>query len=86
MKLSSSRKAVVVIAALAMVKIGLHLWANTTGFYEFHRDEFLYFAMGEHLFRRCRKCGRRLRADIDPPLMPVCLKPSSDVDLARPLL
>lgn len=38
-------------AALALValKLGLHLAAALVTPYEFHRDEFLYFAMGTHL-------------------------------------
>ena len=38
-------------AALALValKLGLHLLAVLVTPYEFHRDEFLYFAMGTHL-------------------------------------
>ena len=35
--------------ALVAVKAGLHLAANLITPYEFHRDEFLYFAMGRHL-------------------------------------
>ncbi len=37
------------VAALAAVKLGLHLWVNATTTYGFHRDEFLYLAMGRHL-------------------------------------
>ena len=45
----SDRVALIVVAGLLAVKIGLHLYANLLPYYEFHRDEFLYFAMGEHL-------------------------------------
>ena len=38
-----------IIATLVCVKLALHLLTNAFGPYEFHRDEFLYFAMGEHL-------------------------------------
>lgn len=38
-----------VVAGLAVVKLTLHLATNAFGPYEFHRDEFLYMAMGEHL-------------------------------------
>ncbi len=38
-----------VVAALAAVKLGLHLWVNATTPYGFHRDELLYLAMGRHL-------------------------------------
>ena len=38
-----------IIATLVCVKLALHLLTNALGPYEFHRDEFLYFAMGEHL-------------------------------------
>jgi len=41
--------AVGTILALAGVKLALHLFTNAFSPYEFHRDEFLYFAMGEHL-------------------------------------
>jgi 4-amino-4-deoxy-L-arabinose transferase-like glycosyltransferase len=37
------------VAALAAAKLGLHLWVNATTPYGFHRDEFLYLAMGRHL-------------------------------------
>lgn len=38
-----------VIAGLVAVKLALHFGVNLFGPYEFHRDEFLYMAMGEHL-------------------------------------
>ena len=38
-----------ILAGIIVVKLGLHLVANVFGGYEFHRDEFLYLAMGEHL-------------------------------------
>jgi 4-amino-4-deoxy-L-arabinose transferase-like glycosyltransferase len=41
--------AIGIIAALVGVKLALHLFTNAFSPYEFHRDEFLYFAMGEHL-------------------------------------
>ena len=41
--------AVVLIAGLAACKLAVHLATNALGPYEFHRDEFLYMAMGEHL-------------------------------------
>ena len=41
--------AIDIIAALVGVKLALHLFTNAFSPYEFHRDEFLYFAMGEHL-------------------------------------
>ncbi len=41
--------AVGVISAIAASKFLLHSFANLFGPYEFHRDEFLYFAMGDHL-------------------------------------
>jgi len=37
------------IAALAALKLLLHLTTNLVTPFEFHRDEFLYFAMGDHL-------------------------------------
>lgn len=37
------------VAPLAAAKLLLHLGTNLFGPYEFHRDEFLYMAMGEHL-------------------------------------
>lgn len=37
------------IAALAAAKLALHLVTNAITSYGFHRDEFLYFAMGRHL-------------------------------------
>ena len=36
------------ILALVGLKLGIHISANALTPYEFHRDEFLYFAMGEH--------------------------------------
>jgi len=41
--------AVGIIGALAAVKLALHFGTNLFGPYEFHRDEFLYMAMGKHL-------------------------------------
>lgn len=38
-----------VIGALIAVKLALHFGTNAFGPYEFHRDEFLYMAMGQHL-------------------------------------
>jgi len=38
-----------VIGALVAVKLALHWGTTLWGPYEFHRDEFLYLAMGEHL-------------------------------------
>ena len=38
-----------VLVALVVVKLLLHVAANLWGGYEFHRDEFLYMAMGDHL-------------------------------------
>ncbi len=38
-----------VVAALAALKLGLHAVTSLVTPYEFHRDEFLYMAMGEHL-------------------------------------
>ena len=43
------RIAVGVVASLVAVKLIAHLATNAFGPYEFHRDAFLYFAMGEHL-------------------------------------
>lgn len=37
------------LALVAIVALAAHLVTNAWGPYEFHRDEFLYFAMGEHL-------------------------------------
>ena len=37
------------VGGLAGLKLALHLGTNAFGPYEFHRDEFLYMAMGEHL-------------------------------------
>jgi hypothetical protein len=37
------------IATLALATLGLHLVTNIVTPYGFHRDEFLYFAMGRHL-------------------------------------
>ena len=45
----TSRKAAIVVGGLVIVKLALHFYANSLGYYEFHRDEFLYLAMGEHL-------------------------------------
>lgn len=41
--------ALAVVGALIAVKLALHFATNALGPYEFHRDEFLYMAMGEHL-------------------------------------
>lgn len=41
--------AVAAIGTLIGIKLVLHVAANAFGPYEFHRDEFLYMAMGEHL-------------------------------------
>ena len=38
-----------VVGSLAALKLLLHAGTNLFGPYEFHRDEFLYMAMGEHL-------------------------------------
>ena len=40
--------ATAVVGSLAVVKLSAHVATNAFGPYEFHRDEFLYFAMGEH--------------------------------------
>ena len=37
------------VAALATFKLGLHTMVNALSPYGFHRDEFLYFAMGKYL-------------------------------------
>jgi hypothetical protein len=37
------------VGALAALTLALHLWVNATTAYGFHRDEFLYLAMGRHL-------------------------------------
>lgn len=37
------------LLALSAVKLGMHVGANLVTPYGFHRDEFLYFAMGRHL-------------------------------------
>ena len=37
------------VSALAALTLGLHLWVNATSPFGFHRDEFLYLAMGRHL-------------------------------------
>ena len=37
------------VLLLAALKLGLHLLVNVVSPYGFHRDEFLYFAMGRHL-------------------------------------
>ena len=44
-----ARLAVGILATLIGVKLALHIFTNAFTPYEFHRDEFLYFAMGEHL-------------------------------------
>ena len=41
--------AVGLVLSLAVLKLTLHLVTNAATPYEFHRDEFLYFAMGDHL-------------------------------------
>jgi hypothetical protein len=41
--------AIGIIGSLAAIKLALHFSTNLFGPYEFHRDEFLYMAMGEHL-------------------------------------
>jgi hypothetical protein len=41
--------AVGVIVTLVALKLVLHFTTNVFGPYEFHRDEFMYMAMGEHL-------------------------------------
>ena len=38
-----------IIATLALATLGLHTLTNIITPYGFHRDEFLYFAMGRHL-------------------------------------
>ena len=38
-----------VVGALVAIKLALHFGTNALGPFEFHRDEFLYMAMGEHL-------------------------------------
>ena len=38
-----------VVGVLVAVKLALHFGVNLFGPYEFHRDEFLYMAMGRHL-------------------------------------
>jgi hypothetical protein len=38
-----------VVGLPAAAVLGLHLWVNATTPYGFHRDEFLYLAMGRHL-------------------------------------
>lgn len=43
------RLALGIVLGLVALKLALHLATNAFGPYEFHRDEFLYFAMGEHL-------------------------------------
>ncbi len=52
--------AVGLVVALAAVKLGLHVATSLISPYEFHRDEFLYFAMGEHL--------RLFRMDFPPAI------------------
>lgn len=37
------------VVGLVAAKLLLHVGVNALGAYEFHRDEFLYFAMGRHL-------------------------------------
>jgi hypothetical protein len=37
------------VGALAALTLALHFWVNATTPYGFHRDEFLYLAMGRHL-------------------------------------
>lgn len=37
------------VGTLAALKLALHVWVNVTTTYGFHRDEFLYLAMGRHL-------------------------------------
>ena len=41
--------AVTPVLALALAKLALHAWVNSTTSYGFHRDELLYLAMGRHL-------------------------------------
>jgi hypothetical protein len=41
--------ALYIVGALVALKLLLHIATNAFGPYEFHRDEFLYMAMGEHL-------------------------------------
>lgn len=36
------------LLGLAVIKMGIHFWADTRG-YGFHRDELLYLALGQHL-------------------------------------
>jgi hypothetical protein len=36
------------LVGFVALKVGIHLFTNFFTHYEFHRDEFLYFAMGEH--------------------------------------
>jgi hypothetical protein len=38
-----------IVGVMVVVKLALHFGINLFGPYEFHRDEFLYMAMGEHL-------------------------------------
>jgi len=45
----AARPAWRLIAALAAAKLAEHLITNVITPYGFHRDEFLYFAMGRHL-------------------------------------
>ncbi len=52
MQLSADRRppvAWMIVGGLLAIKLGLHLGTNALSPYEFHRDEFLYMAMGEHL-------------------------------------
>jgi 4-amino-4-deoxy-L-arabinose transferase-like glycosyltransferase len=46
---STPQLAVVVVGALVALKLILHFATTLSGAYEFHRDAFLYMAMGEHL-------------------------------------
>lgn len=41
--------AIAIIATIAAIKVVAHVGTNLFGPYEFHRDEFLYMAMGRHL-------------------------------------
>ncbi|UCD25270.1 MAG: glycosyltransferase family 39 protein, partial [Gemmatimonadota bacterium] len=45
----STRLAWSIVGLMVVVKLALHFGVNLLGPYEFHRDEFLYMAMGEHL-------------------------------------
>ncbi len=46
---ASDPLAIGIIGTLVAIKLALHFGTNLFGPYEFHRDEFLYMAMGEHL-------------------------------------